>query len=157
MRFHRKARQPCTKPTVPYGESVCSKRTSLTMRTLIVFFVTSSLLYGCSSAVKRDVDSALLGHSETGKASYYAMKYQFRKTASGARFNHLAMTAAHKKLPFGTKVRVKNLANDKIIVVTINDRGPFVAGRIIDLTRKAFSQIGNLKEGILDVEITVVR
>ena len=127
------------------------------MRTLIIFFVTSSFLCGCASAVKRDVASAWLGHSETGKASYYALKYQFRKTASGARFNHMAMTAAHKKLPFGTKVRVKNLANDKIIVVTINDRGPFVAGRIIDLTRKAFSKIGDLKEGILDVEITVVR
>ena len=127
------------------------------MRTLIILFVTSFFLCGCAGAVKRDVDSASLDHSETGKASYYALKYQFRKTASGARFNHLAMTAAHKKLAFGTKVRVKNLGNHKTTVVTINDRGPFVAGRIIDLTRKAFSQIGNLEEGILDVEITVVR
>ncbi len=98
----------------------------------------------------------LMGHTEFGKASFYAAKFQFRKTANGERFNQLAHTAAHKKLPFGTKVKVTNIKNDKSIIVRINDRGPFVKGRIIDLSRTAFSKIGYLDSGTLDVRITVV-
>jgi 3D (Asp-Asp-Asp) domain-containing protein len=67
-----------------------------------------------------------------------------------------AMTAAHKTLPFGTEVLVKNLNNGKEVTVRINDRGPFVKGRIIDLTRAAFSQIANLKKGVAKVEIRAV-
>ena len=99
----------------------------------------------------------LIGHTETGKASFYAMKYQFRKTASGERFNQLSNTAAHKKLPFGTKVKVTNIKNDKSVVVKINDRGPFVKGRIIDLSRSAFNSIGNTDSGVIDVKIEVVK
>jgi len=84
------------------------------------------------------------------------MKYQFKKTASGERFNNYAMTAAHKSLPFGTRVVVTNNNNGKTVVVTINDRGPFVKGRIIDLTRAAFSKIENLDKGIAEVNIRVV-
>jgi rare lipoprotein A len=95
-------------------------------------------------------------YRESGKASYYAMKYQNRKTASGERLNQWSKTAAHKKLPFGTIVKVTNIKNGKSVVVKINDRGPFVKGRIIDLTRLAFSSIGDLDSGIINVEIEVV-
>ena len=84
------------------------------------------------------------------------MKYQFRKTASGERFNNYSMTAAHKTLPFGTWVIVINLNNDKTVKVRINDRGPFVKGRIIDLTRAAFAKIESIDKGITEVEIRVV-
>ena len=67
------------------------------------------------------------------------------------------MTAAHKTLPFGTKVIVKNLSNGKSVQVRINDRGPFVKGRIIDLTRAAFAQIANLDKGLVQVELSVVK
>ena len=67
------------------------------------------------------------------------------------------MTAAHKTLPFGTKVIVKNINNGKSVKVRINDRGPFVKGRIIDLTRVAFAKIANLDEGLAKVEITAAR
>ena len=93
---------------------------------------------------------------EIGKASFYADKLQSRKTASGEPFNQKAKTAAHNQLPFGTKVKVTNKQNKKSVIVTINDRGPFGRGRIIDLSRFAFSRIGDTRDGILDVEIQIV-
>jgi len=84
------------------------------------------------------------------------MKYQSKKTASGEKLNNYAMTAAHKSLPFGTKVIVININNNKTVVVTINDRGPYVKGRIIDLTQAAFSKIENVDKGIAEVKIRVV-
>jgi rare lipoprotein A len=84
------------------------------------------------------------------------MKYQSKKTASGERFNNYSMTAAHKSLPFGTKVIVTNINNGKTVVVTINDRGPYVKGRIIDLSLAAFSKIESLDKGIVEVKIRIV-
>ena len=113
------------------------------------------LLFSCSGIASKN-DALGTGYNETGKASFYAMKYQSRKTASGERFDQSANTAAHKKLPFGTKVKVTNVKNGKSIIVRINDRGPFVKGRIIDLSRSAFSSIGNTSAGVIDVQIEVV-
>jgi len=113
-------------------------------------------ILGCSSIPAKS-PSHMIGYKESGNASFYAMKYQFRETASGDRFNQLADTAAHKKLPFGTKVKVTNTKNGKSIVVKINDRGPFIKGRIIDLTRSAFSAIGNTDSGVISVTIEVVK
>ena len=84
------------------------------------------------------------------------MKYQNRKTANGERFDNYSMTAAHKSLPFGTKVIVSNINNGKTVMVRINDRGPFVKGRIIDLTRAAFTKIEDLNKGIAEVKIRAV-
>lgn len=91
--------------------------------------------------------------TETGKASYYADKYDGRKTASGEVFRQSKNTAAHKTLPFGTKVTVKNLTNGKTVKVKINDRGPFVAGRIIDLSKSAAKKIDMVNAGVANVEI----
>ena len=117
----------------------------------------SMLFAGCASHVPLQSPPALIGHEEVGQASFYAMKYQFRQTASGERFNQLSNTAAHKTLPFGTKVRVTNIESGSTVVVKINDRGPFVAGRIIDLSRSAFAEIADTDEGVIDVRIQVVR
>lgn len=78
-------------------------------------------------------------------ASYYANKFNGRRTASGRRFDNSKYTAAHKKLPFGTKLKVTNEANGKSVVVEVIDRGPFTKGREIDLTRKAFMEIASNK------------
>ena len=78
-----------------------------------------------------------VGHEESGLASFYAAKYQFRKTANGERFNHMAKTAAHRTLPFGTRLRVVNRETGESVVVRVNDRGPFIDERIIDLSRAA--------------------
>ncbi|OAQ40869.1 hypothetical protein A5893_06225 [Pedobacter psychrophilus] len=92
--------------------------------------------------------------SQTCKASFYADKFNGRKTASGEKFRNSKLTAAHKTLPFGTKVKVTNLRNGKSVKVKINDRGPFVAGRIIDLSKKAAHKINMDKEGIGNVKIS---
>ena len=97
------------------------------------------------------------GHyDESGIASFYHDKYQGRLTANGERFDQRAITAAHKSLPFGTRVRVTNINNGRSVQVRINDRGPFISGRIIDLTRTAFSRIEDPGQGLADVVIEVL-
>ena len=90
---------------------------------------------------------------ENGVASYYADKFDGRKTASGAIFRQNKLTAAHRTLPFGTKVKVKNLSNGKTVKVTVNDRGPFVQGRTIDLSKKAAQKIGMVQKGVAQVQL----
>lgn len=90
---------------------------------------------------------------QAGQASYYADKFKGRKTANGETFRQRKKTAAHRTLPFGTKVTVKNLANGKTVKVRINDRGPFAKGRIIDLSKKAAKRINMIKSGVANVEI----
>ncbi|MBS0239806.1 MAG: septal ring lytic transglycosylase RlpA family protein [Proteobacteria bacterium] len=94
------------------------------------------------------------GTSTTGgMASYY---WEGQKTASGARFNPEGMTAAHRTLPFGTRVRVTNQSNGQSVVVTINDRGPFIGGRVIDLSRGAARQINMTGAGVARVSLEVL-
>ncbi len=93
------------------------------------------------------------GYSISGKASYY---WQPQRVASGGWFNPNAMTAAHKTLPFGTKVRVTNVRNGKSVVVTINDRGPYIKGRVIDLSRAAAQAISMTGAGVAPVSIAVL-
>jgi rare lipoprotein A len=119
---------------------------------LLVFFA----LVECSSVPARR-DSNLVGYTESGKASYYAMKFQSKKTASGELYDRAKKTAAHKNLPFGTIVKVTNIKNSKSVIVKINDRGPFVKGRIVDLSSSAFSGIANLDAGVIEVKIEVIR
>lgn len=88
-----------------------------------------------------------------GNASFYGGKFHGRKTASGAIFNKHAMTAAHPKLPFGTRVRVTHVRNGRSVVVTINDRGPFVKSRIIDVSRAAAEQLGMVQQGVARVRL----
>ncbi len=85
----------------------------------------------------------------TGVASYYAEKFNGRKTASGAIFSNDLLTAAHMTLPFGTRVRVTSLNTGKSVDVTINDRGPYTPGRMIDLSKAAFSTIDSMSHGII--------
>ena len=93
-------------------------------------------------------------YSEAGIA-YYADKYQGRLTANGERFNMHGITAAHKTLPFNTKVRVVNVNNGRSVLVRINDRGPFIEGRIIDLSYAAFGRIADHREGLADVVLEI--
>jgi rare lipoprotein A len=88
--------------------------------------------------------SSMSASAQCGRASWYALT---SKTASGERMNPAAMTAAHRSLPFGTKVRVTNKKNGKSVVVRINDRGPFIRGRVIDLSKAAAQQLGFVRSG----------
>jgi rare lipoprotein A len=91
--------------------------------------------------------------AEEGKASFY---WHGQMTASGERFNPDALTAAHRTLPFGTMVRVTHLASWRSVVVRINDRGPFIKGRIIDLSRRAASDLGITAAGVARVSIEIL-
>lgn len=90
-----------------------------------------------------------------GEASYYADRFHGRLTANGERFDMHEMTAAHKTLPFGSLVRVTNLDNGKEVVVRINDRGPFIKGRAIDLSLGAAKEIGMIRKGVTNVRMEV--
>lgn len=93
---------------------------------------------------------------QKGKASFYADKFEGRLTASGEKYYHSKYTAAHKKLPFGTIVQVINQSNQKSVYVVINDRGPYVAGRIIDVSKSAAEELDFVSKGLADVVIEVV-
>lgn len=102
------------------------------------------------------VGGCSLAQIQTGKASFYADKFEGIQTASGEKYRHNKLTGAHKTLPFGTKVRITNLANDKSVEVIINDRGPYVEGRIIDLSKSAAEQLGFVNYGLADVKLEVI-
>jgi rare lipoprotein A len=97
------------------------------------------------------------GYTERGYASWYGGYFHGRPTASGAIYDQFGMTAAHRRLPLGSVVRVTNPENGRAVVVVINDRGPFIKGRVIDLSYGAAKQLGAVRQGTLPVLIEVVR
>jgi rare lipoprotein A len=111
------------------------------IQAILLLFITVSIAYG---------------QTQTGKASFYADKFEGAMTASGEKYRHSKATAAHKTLPFGTKVRVTNVENNKTVDVVINDRGPYVDGRIIDLSKSAAEELGYINKGLADVKIEVI-
>jgi rare lipoprotein A len=110
-------------------------------KNIILSFVILLLLNSCGYTTRK------------GIASYYADFYEGRTTANGEKFRQNKITAAHKTVPFGTIVKVTNLANNKTVVVRINDRGPYIKGRIIDLTKAAAKEIDMIGAGISKVKI----
>jgi len=96
------------------------------------------------------------GYVQEGKASFYADKFEGRTTASGERYSHAKSTCAHLSLPFGTLVKVTQISSGESVVVRVNDRGPFVPNRIIDLSRSAAEKLGFISEGVTDVRIEVL-
>ena len=99
---------------------------------------------------------AIPGQSESGTASWYGAPYHGRPSASGEIYDQEQLTAAHRTLPFGTRVRVRRLDRDSSVVVRINDRGPFVKSRIIDLSHRAAVQLGMGEGGMAPVTVEVV-
>lgn len=97
------------------------------------------------------------GYTEEGKASYYARKFQGRDMANGQPYRRGKMTAAHRTLPLGTKVKVTNVRTNKSVKVEITDRGPFVKGRIVDLSEKAARRLDFIKAGVVPVEVKVIK
>ncbi len=134
---------------------------SITHRIFPILFILL-IVSSCSPAIKYSSHKKgtsfanKTGKILYGKASYYADFFEGRLTANGEIFDQSKLTAAHKTLPFGTLVRVTNLGNNKSVVVIINDRGPFVAGRIIDLSKKAAQEINMIKEGVVDIELEIL-
>lgn len=116
-----------------------------------LFFVVVAVLSACST------QRTSPGTEVSGQASWYGTYHHGKKTASGERFNQRALTAAHRTLPFGTRVKVTNSLNNKSVVVRINDRGPYSKGRIIDLSRAAAKKINMINRGVAPVRLQVLR
>jgi rare lipoprotein A len=122
------------------------------------------LLLGCSerkSPVTEGYDAAIEQspepiYEEIGRASWYGPYHHGRRTASGERFDMNKLTAAHPTLPLGTGARVTNLENGKSVDVTVNDRGPYVKGRSIDLSKRAAEELGLKRQGVGTVKIEVL-
>lgn len=100
---------------------------------------------------------ALLGDAQAGQASYYGERFHGRLTASGERYDMHAMTCAHRTLRFGTIVRVTNLRNGRTATCRITDRGPFVRGRVIDVSRAMAVKLGMLNAGVVPVRLQIIK
>ena len=126
------------------------------MRLLILsaLMLTLALLAGCATTGARP--GATGRGAEVGYASYYASRYDGRPTASGETYDERGLTAAHRTLPFGARVRVTNLANGRSVVVTITDRGPFRRDRVIDVSKRAARELGFEREGAVRVRVEIV-
>jgi rare lipoprotein A len=114
------------------------------------------LMAACTGGASSQSTNVSGGTTQRGEASYYADKFEGRQTANGEIYTHRKRTAAHRTLPFGTRVRVTRLDTGAEVTVRINDRGPFKRGRIIDLSRSAAEAIGLITVGVADVEIQVL-
>lgn len=124
-----------------------------------LFNLVTALILGLAFALTSTAHarSFFEGWTQSGVTSYYHRSLNGNKTANGERYNHMgAMTAAHRTLPFGTKVRVTNKTTGKSILVKINDRGPFHGNRVLDLSGRAATELGIVKQGVCNVRIEVV-
>jgi rare lipoprotein A len=117
-----------------------------------ILFIGLFLLIGVTSPLM----AAQPGQVMTGVASYYHDSLHGNKTASGKVYNKNKLSAAHKTLPLGTRVRVTEPKSGRSVVLEVNDRGPFVKGRIIDLSRRAATELGMLKKGLAKVKVEIV-
>ncbi len=113
--------------------------------------ISASLAYAADNSRNRTEKT-----EQTGIASFYSTRMDGRITASGQRFNNRSLTAAHRELPLGTRLRLTNTTNGRSVVVHVNDRGPFVKGREISVTRQAARQLGFIKAGTAAVKIVPV-
>jgi rare lipoprotein A len=96
------------------------------------------------------------GYDEVGMASWYGSDFHGKKTANGQTYNMYGLSAAHKTLPLGTRVRVTRLSNNTSVILVVNDRGPFVSGRILDLSYGAAKQLGMVRDGVAKVRISAI-
>jgi len=126
------------------------------MKNSVLLILAISLIFSCGIK-KTESNSSKFSFYEKGEASWYGPGFNGKKTASGEKFDMYKLTAAHKKLAFGTIVKVTNLNNGKSVIVKINDRGPFVKGRVIDLSKKAAQQIDMINSGHVPVKIEIVK
>lgn len=126
----------------------------ISYKNIVIFLFAILFLISCSA--KKNVSGNI--YKNKAQTSYYADKFNGRKTASGEKFSNNKLTAAHRKLAFGTNLKVTNIANKKSVFVKVNDRGPFTRGRELDLSKEAFMRItDNRNHGVLTVTIEIIK
>jgi rare lipoprotein A len=141
-----------------------------TIAPFILILINVLYLYNCSPSARFSSDASnsnSVQHSSSqvyqegeviyGESSYYADKFHGRKTANGETFDMYKKTAAHKTLPFNTMLEVTNLENNKSVIVRVNDRGPFVGDRILDLSYGAAREIDMISSGVVQVKIRIIK
>jgi rare lipoprotein A len=146
----------------------------LKIRLIIAILILSLFSISCSSSIRFSnskqenykVDKSFYDNNENiefkpgqvirGFASYYSDDFIGRKTANGEIYSKNKYTAAHRTLPFGTKLKVTNLRNSKFVFVVVNDRGPFISGRVLDLSYSAAAELDMIKDGVAEVEIEII-
>ena len=127
------------------------------MRVLLYLVLVFTIVFaGCGRKKIRTAKPPRIGSTETGIASWYGHPYHGRRAANGEVYDMEKLTAAHRTLPFETWVRVRNLSNDKTVDVRIQDRGPFIRGRIIDLSHAAARNIDLIGPGTVKVKLTII-
>jgi rare lipoprotein A len=141
---------PAVVPVVPHGPAIPPTRSGDTVTESAGSADTERSADGAGSPVESRGSAGVL---EKGLASWYGRKFHGRRTASGERFDRHAFTAAHRTLPFGSRVRVRSVVTGKEVVVRINDRGPFKRSRVIDLSQAAFNALGLQGRGVIQVEL----
>src|ERR1700754_3899142 len=128
----------------------------MNMRFAATSLVFAILLTGCSARRVKVAKVPRVGSHETGEASWYGIPYHGRRSANGEVYDMEKLTAAHRTYAFDTWLRVRNLSNDKTVVVRVTDRGPFAHHRIIDLSRAAAREIDMLRSGVTKVQLEVI-
>lgn len=127
------------------------------MRARAIVLIPCLLVLACGVKRAPDQPADSPGKAETGVASWYGGKFHGRRTASGEVYDMHELTAAHRTLPFGTVVRVTHVENRRSVEVRITDRGPFIKGRIIDLSYAAAKRLDMIREGVARVKLVVIR
>lgn len=138
--------------------TLCRNLARLALTVLLAALIAAPPSRGAVGTIPDAVAAAVQpGTRQHGVASYYAERFDGRTTASGERYDERKLTAAHRTLPLGTRVRVTEQDTGRSVVVTVNDRGPYVAGRAIDLSRRAGERLGMIEDGLADVIIEVLQ
>ena len=133
--------------------TLSARRTAIVLAVAIVAGI--GVVLGCASEASARRGAARIGHVQNGRASYYGKEFNWRRTASGERYDPNGMTAAHKTLPFGTRVRVTRKGGPSV-VLRVNDRCGCTHGRIIDVSQAAARQLDMIKVGVVPVRLEVV-
>lgn len=129
---------------------------ALVRTSLLVMLLLVAGCAGTGPTIRSGGDFGRDDSESTGFASFYGSEFHGRRTASGERYDEDDLCAAHRTLPFGTRVRLTNLKNGRTVVVTITDRGPFRRGRIVDVSKRAARELGFLRAGVARVRLEVL-
>lgn len=126
-------------------------------RTFVIVVMSLTLLHCSHSKSVKSSQNIKSDDVFAGESSWYGQPFNGRKTASGERYNMYALTAAHRTLPFGTMLEITNLENDKKVIVKVNDRGPYVGARVLDLSYGAAKQLGFAKLGTTGIRARILK
>jgi rare lipoprotein A len=150
-------RKGCASVRISSPQAVPTSQKSHAPRLALALVAAALVSQACSTARWPGAEGLGAGRPQVGLASFYDERHRGRRTASGELYDERALTAAHRSLPFGTRLEVTNLENDRSVVVRVNDRGPFVKNRVVDLSLAAARALGITEQGTTRVRIRALR